>query len=163
MKIEVEIAGANFLVPCSEIEEGDYGYHYREKYCQALSQGGMIGHYEEGLFVKDTALTAQYANVIPTIGKALLREPHDPLYQRFKLASLEKRTLELTMEWRIADRLDVRHLSLQFAKMLRDQLELSTALVDLHGPTYEVVALDTVDAYIERVNIESVNLEKQDK
>ncbi len=158
--MKVELTNVNFLVPTQKVLVKDYGYQYRETFCQALAKGGVIGQYQaDESFVENIELSRRYANIIPRIAKALLSDTHDPLYQSFKLASLDRSSLELTLEWRIADKLNTKHLPLHFGQMLRDQLGLTTVLVDLQGPAYEVVALDTVDAFVRELRVEDVQVD----
>ena len=62
--------------------------------------------------------------------------------------------MQLHLEWPLFTHLQAKNLSLSCARLLQEQAGLPTLLVDMHGPAYEVVVPDTVDAFIERLGLE---------
>ncbi len=152
--LEKEILGARFLVPSVATHPTD-GYVDRASFCQSLKQDARIGYYsEDGQFWVDRTLTFVYQGVIPLIAAALAADTHSAEYQRYKLAALEKGSLQLHLEWPLFSLLQAKNLSLSCARLLQAQAGLPTLLVDMHGPAYEVVVPDTVEAFMERLRLE---------
>ena len=152
--LETELLGAKFLVPTAQVHSSD-GYMDRVAFCDALKAGARIGHYsEDGMFWVDQTLTFIYQRIIPHIADALAADTRSAEYQRYKLAALEKGTLQLHLEWPLFTCLQAKNLSLSCARLLQEQAGLPVLLVDMQGPAYEVVVPDTVEAFIARLGLE---------
>lgn len=152
--IEEALVGSNFLVPARRLRQ-ESGYVDRHEFAAALKESWLIGHYDEtGQFRVNRALMFQYHGVIPEIADALASDTHAPEYQKYKLAALQKGTMDVFFEWRLSSALRAQNLNLSAARLLRDRTGLPTLLVDMGGPTYEVVAPDTVDAFINSFEVD---------
>ena len=142
--IEKELVGAHFLVP-THYQEVSEGYLDRATFAACLQKGAVIGHYDAiGCFHIDYQLNQKYQKIIPVLAKAFSYELRDKRYRRFKLAALEKGTLILRLEWNVAEFLNVHEMSFDFAKRIQDATGCIALLVDMHGPSYEVLIPDTV-------------------
>ncbi len=151
--IEQELVGSIFLKPMHGPESTE-GYISRETYFKSLKQGAEIGVYDsEGRFIVDDELTTKYQNTIPLIADALIKDPRDPEYQKYKLAALEKGNLSIRLEWDIAKLLETRNVPLETARLFRNHMGFTTLLLDLNGPSYEVVTPDTIDVAIEKITM----------
>lgn len=159
--LERELMGSVFLRPVQSVA-CDSGYLDKDQFANALKTAYEIGHYDErGRFIKNRELMIRYASVIREIADALRADTHDALYRKYKLASLDKGTLRVMLEWRPASELKVRELSLHSSRFLKQSAGRPTFLVDMQGPAYEVIAPDTVDAFISDFVIETANFSNE--
>ncbi|GAA3933959.1 hypothetical protein [Litoribacillus peritrichatus] len=152
--IEKDLVGSNFLIPRENLKI-DVGYISRDEYCNALKRGAVIGVYNaQGKFIEDKQLTVKYAEIIPEIAEALTKDPRSTDYRRFKLAALEKGNLLLRLEWEIAKAMETNNISLELGRLMRNYMGFTTLLVDMGGPSYEVVTADSVDTTIEMIKLD---------
>ncbi len=125
------------------------GYIDRQVYCNALKSSGVIGSYNiEGEFIENKTITTKYQDVIPLIADSLALDTRDPLYGHYKVATLDKIHKTLYFEWRVANVLGTRELSLDFGLKYCDLLGSNVIFVDMQGPAYDVIIMETVDTFL---------------
>ncbi|RRJ83573.1 hypothetical protein [Aestuariirhabdus litorea] len=140
------------LVP-SNLRLPSFGYLSRSQFCQQLAHSAQIGRYDLGRNLHlDPGLMARYGSEIPRIAEALACSPRDERYRRVKVATIDKATHEVHLEWLLAQRLGRSRISFTQFELLRRALGVQPLLVDMMGPAVEVIWPDSLEAALVALN-----------
>jgi len=149
--IEKELSDALFIQPLKH-RLNDYGYCSRQDFSEQLKFGAMIGRYDQnGQFNADQALTEYYRPLIPDIADALSRSRRDHKYRQYKIASIEKGSLNIHLEWQLEKIYNFKQIKFKFGKYVKQALGIEVLLLDMHGPAYEVIAPMTLDSVMAKM------------
>ncbi|WP_426417161.1 hypothetical protein [Aestuariirhabdus sp. LZHN29] len=146
--IEPELVGEPFLV-AAQSQRPDEGYWDIDEAISALKSAPRVGTYlVDGSFQVDRTASLRYRDLFPEMIDGIGRSPRDPLYRKYKLASLEKGSLMLHLEWLPEQVMGVSDCKFSFARTICRAMGLEVLLLDLHGPTYEVLMPASVEAML---------------
>jgi len=151
--IEKGLVGELFLVS-NQKPSSEEGYMSREDYSRQLADSGVIGRYDvAGGFHMDEVLTKRLQLIIPHIADALVKDSRNPKYKLYKFAAVEKGSLNVIPEWDVVQHVRTPRMGLQFARLLLSNLHVTSLLIDMGGPAYEMVVPGTVSSLLKKLSI----------
>ena len=151
--IENGLVGALFLVSGQKLSSQE-GYISRQDYSRQLADSGLIGRYDaNGGFHVDELLTKRLQLIMPHIADALVRDSRDAKYKLYKFAAVEKGSLNVILEWDVAQHVRAPRIGLQFARLMLKNLHVTSLLIDMGGPVYEMVVPGTVTSLLKKLTI----------
>ncbi|RRJ85284.1 hypothetical protein [Aestuariirhabdus litorea] len=146
--IEPELVDVPFLV-AEQAQRPEEGYCDLETLMAGLQQAPRIGRYQaDGRFQEDRHLMLKFHQVLPEMIEGVGGGPRTLTYGKYKLASLQKGSLMLHLEWLPEQVLGVSDCKFSFAQTICRSMGLEVLLLDLHGPVYEVLMPASVESML---------------
>lgn len=154
--IEKELSGALFIQPIAR-RQYEYGYCSRKEFSEQLKSGAVIGRFDQyGQFKVDPGVTKYYQSILPDIADALCRSRRDKKYRQYKIASIEKGSLNIHLEWHLEQIFNFKQFKFKFGKYAKQAMGFDVLLLDMHGPAYEVIVPMTIDPLMAKMNFSAL-------